>query len=424
MANSGAPLSWLGRISSRLSGFQGVGSLGAVHVLVLACGLGANVVWTRFMSQETFGAFKVVLSFINVVSAFCLMGASQVATMSAARDADGNLLPLLRTKLLVNLAGAAVVLGGALYYTAVSPELTGVGRGLFAAAVLFVLYNTSDLWTSWLNGKSRFSELALGRITTSLLALASILLLSMAGVNDLAIIVFLHLTVLGLQNLYMLRRALQLRSNDNVDAEIIALGRHANYAMMVGSLLSFDMILVGHFHSSNVVAIYAVALIFPEQIKALFSIVGQVLAPRMYQAKSLDQMWSGLRGDFILLTLGFITLGVVGFFLLPVVTSLLFSSKYAEAANHGKWLWLAIASLGSTSYLGGALTARHKVVAIYASSIAYPMLLLGLYFAWIGDGVSGMVTARVQATVALAAFYVAAFAYYLTQERRQNSERP
>lgn len=399
----------------------GVGPLAIVHIVSLGCGIAATVVWTRMMPQETFGQFKVVMAFLGVVSAFCLLGTSQAALMSASKGADGNLVPLLRSKLLANVGGAIVILGGATYYAWLRNDSGPVAIALLAAAFFFPLYNTSDVWMAWLNGKSEFRVLASGRIVTSLLTLVTVLSLGLIGDVDIWIIVLVLVAALSAQNAFLLRKALKHRSGSIEDEKVMHLGRHATIAMLFSALLALDVVILDHYYSPGDVAIYAVALLFPDQIKAIFSIFIQTISPRMYRCESLKELWAGFRSEFLVLTLGFALIAVLGFFLLPILIPWLFSEKYVLAAEYGKWLWLTIGLLGSTSFLGIALTARHSLVTIYATGVGYPLCLGGLYFYWVEDGIEGMVIARIVATCGMAALFVSAFAIHLWREKQEAS---
>ena len=369
------------------------------------------------MPAETFAQFKVVMAVIGVVSGFCLLGAGQAAVMSASKGADGNLVPLLRAKLLANLGGGAVILGAAAYYAWARDGSAPVAIGLLFAAMLFPLYNTSDIWIHWLMGKSEFRILATGRSITSLLTLSTVLSVGLIGGVDLWIVILIFISVLSIQNALMLREALKHRSGKEEDTTLRSYGRRASIALSISSLLALDVVMLDHYYKPSDVAIYVVALLFPDQIKAIFSIVTQTISPRMFREPNLPQLWANFRGEFLALTLGFSLIAAIGFFLLPVVTTLLFSDKYAAAAEYGKWVWLTIGLTGSTSILGIALTARHSLIPIYASSVIYPICLGVLYFYWVDEGIKGMIAARVLAACGLAAIYVSAFALLLRREK-------
>lgn len=369
------------------------------------------------MPTETFGQFKVVMAVIGVVSGFCLLGTGQATVMSASKGADGNLVPLLREKLLANIGGGVVILGVAAYYAWARDGSGPVALGLLFAAMLFPLYNTSDIWIHWLMGKSEFRLLATGRIITSLLTLSTVLSVGLIGGVDLWIVILIFISVLSVQNAFMLREALKHRSGKEEDATLVGYGRRTSVALSISSLLALDVVMLDHYFKPGDVAIYVVALLFPDQIKAIFSIVTQTISPRMFRETNLPELWANFRGEFWVLTLGFSLIGVVGFFLLPVVTTLLFSDKYAAAAEYGKWLWLTFGLVGSPGFLGIALTARHSLIPIYASSVVYPICLGALYFYWVEEGIKGMIAARTLAACGLAAIYVGAFALRLRREK-------
>ena len=269
---------------------------------------------------------------------------------------------------------------------------------------------------SWFNGKGRFASLAAGGLITSALALCAVFLMVLFSIDEVWLAVFLFLALLSAQNAFMLSRVLRLRENTEHNEDLMRFGRHATLALMFSSLLALDVVLLEHVHKAEAVALYAVALVFPEQVKALFSIIGQLIAPRMYATDSPAQLWPSFRNKFLWLTLGFITLGLIGFVLIPLLVPLLFSAKYAAAADYGKWLWLAISCTGTFTYLGSALIATRRPVYIYTPYVGYPLCLMALYLVFVDYGVSGMVYARSVCAVLLAAFYGMAFFAHVSKE--------
>lgn len=398
--------------------FKDASVLGSAHIFSLLLGLASTIVWTRWMPAETFGQFKVVLGVIGFAGTFCLLGIGQVALMSASSKADGNLAPLIRAKLLANIGGALLILGAAAYYFWGRADSNALVRGLLAAAIIFPLYNSSDLWISWLNGKGRFGSLAAGRLITSALALCAVLLMVFFHIDQVWLAVLLFLVLLSIQNAVLLSRALRLRSNAERNEGLMRLGRHATLALMFNSLLALDVVLLEHFHKAEEVALYAVALVFPEQVKTLFSLIGQLIAPKLYATDSPAELWASFRIKFLWLTLAFTSLGLIGFVLIPSLVPLLFSAKYAVAADYGKWLWLAISCTGSFSYLGSALIATRRPMYIYAPYVGYPLCLVTLYLVFVDYGAGGMVYARSACAVLLAAFYGVAFFAYVSREGR------
>lgn len=405
-------MSLIGRLKgSRLAG--NAGWLAAAQVVGLLCALGTTVLWTRFLPIELFGEFRTLLGIVGFVSAFCLMGTGQAALMSASRNADGNFLPLLRSKIIANSLASLALCGAALYHFWTASGSASMGMGLLAAAALFPIYNTSDIWMPWINGKSRFVELALSRSLTSALGIAAIAVVAFTSVTHLWIVALVYFGLAAAQSVWGLVRTSRQRTNNTQDKSIPVFGLHSSIAMAFSGLLSLDVVILNHLYSAQDVAIYAVALQFPELLKRLFSVLDSTIAPKIYAASDFKAMWSEIRDSLLIITLGCIAVGVVGFLLLPPLTVFLFSERYAAAAEFGRWLWLAVACCGSTTLLAPALLATQKPFFVYAPYIGYPVFQAALFAALVSDGVGGLTIARIIGVVALALFYVAGFIYCL-----------
>lgn len=382
------------------------------------CALATTVVWARLMPAETFGEFKVLMGIIGFVSAFCLLGAGQASIMSAAKYADGNFLLILRSKIMTNLIASLALAACAAYYAWSQSSSLNVALALLAAAFLFPIYNTTDVWMAWINGKGRIRELALSRAIVAALGAGAIFVAAIMGVGQLWIIVLVYLGALATQSAVRVMRVLARLSNDVVDPSIITFSHHSSFAMAFTSLLSLDVVILNHVYSPQDVAIYVVALQFPDLLKRMYSVLDAILAPRIYSARGFAAMWKDIRVYFLTITAGCIAVGAVGFYLLPPLTILLFSSRYAQAAEYGRWLWLAVACCGATTLLGSAVLATKKPFFVYAPNIGYPICLAALFLLLVGDGVAGLTWARVIAVVALAAFNVAGFIYCLRASQK------
>jgi O-antigen/teichoic acid export membrane protein len=385
------------------------GSLGGAALIMAMCGITTNVIWARFVPQDTYGGFKVIFAIVNMIGTVCLLGTGQATLMSAAQNADGNLRGLIRAKLIANFGGSLLLLVAACYYDFYTVATKSIAYGLVAAAILFPMYNITDLWTSWLNGKGRFQELANGRALIYILPMSSVFAVAFFSISELWHVAFIYFALTSIQNIVMLRRVMALRANSKDDEGILALGRHATLAMMLGSIVSLDVIALNHFFSTADVAVYSVALVLPDLIKSLLAIINQLFAPKVNAGQDLTIFWINYKSTFLALTIGLAVIGVVGFSLLPIFVPFFFSEKYIASAQYSKWLWLVMASVGSFGILGNALIASRKIIFIYCSFLGYPILLAILYLILIPHGVAGMVLARILAILGLHFFYALSF---------------
>lgn len=390
---------------------RSAGLLGLTQAAASLFGLATTVIWARYMPVELFGEFRVALSIVIFISAFCLQGTSQAATMSAAQGKDGNLRLLVRAKLKANMLGALALLVTAGYYAWGPNASMTIALGLVAAAICFPAYNFTDMWLSWINGKGRMDALAAGRLINSFLGLAATAAAALLQLHALWVVLAIFLAVQMLQNMLVLAREMRLAKNGVEDASLVSYGHHATIAMTFSSLLTLDVVLLDHFYDSRQVAIYALALQFPQQLKTLTSIFGQVLTPRIQSAGNVAQAWLEVRRQFWLITALLAVIGIIGYFAMPFVMVFFFSDAYADAVAHSSLLWLCLALTGSTSYLGSALLLTKRPVFVYMPIVGFALLSLALYFLLMPFGVAGMIWARVGAMLALSLFYLVGFLY-------------
>jgi O-antigen/teichoic acid export membrane protein len=348
------------------------------------------------------------------VGTLCLLGAGHAALMSAAQRADGNLERIVRAKSLANAGGSLLLLLTAVYYLFAANSTLPITFALIVLAILFPAYNLSDIWTSWLNGRSEFGELAKGRVLIYFLPLSSVAMVAIFGITALWQVVAVYFTLVGAYNLVMLRRILVSRSNVTVDEGVLRHGRHMTAAMVFGGLTSLDVLILNHYFPAAEVAVYAVAFVLPELVRSLLVVVNQLIAPKLNNGQSLTEFWLKFKNFFLVLTASTFTLGVVGFFALPIVIPMLFSNEYVAAGSYSKWLWLATACLGSFGLLANALLATKKLVFTYSMHVGYPVLVCSLYFAFANDGPDGMIKARIIAMTTISLFYAISF-YFMVR---------
>ncbi len=394
--------------------------LGFGHVLTLLLGLGSTIVWTRWMPIEMYGQFKVVIGVISFAGAFCSLGIGQIALMSASKGADGNLGPLIRKKFLANWFGSSVIMCVAAYYFFLREDSIELAYGLALAALIFPLYNIADLWPGWFNGKSRFLWLASGRSLNGGLLFFAVVVLALFDVSSIWLVISMIMLSISLLNIWLLNKALTLRQNSDYDSSLLKFGRHASIALMFSSILALDVVFLENFHTLEVVAVYSVSLVLPGLLKAVFGIVGQVAAPKIYSTDSPVELWKYFKKKFIWLTLGFTLLGTLGFLTIPFIVPLLFSEEYMVAGIYAKWLWLVICCSGSFSYLGLALLATKRPKYTYIPNVGAPAVTVLLWIALIEYGAAGMICARCVQAILLSMYYVIAFSNLLDAFRARS----
>ncbi len=392
--------------AARWNILRGIGPLALTQIVAVACGLLTTVIWTRMMPQDTFGEFRIVLALQSFAAAFCLVGLSQTAIMAASSAKDGAYLDLFRLRFLANLAGMAILLAAAGYYWISAGGSKDLIASLLISCLLFPIYNLSDLWASWLNGKSKFTAFAIWRSLNAAIPLALIAAAAVLGIQDLWPYVLALMIAICSLNLIVLLSEKSKLSNDTNDASILKFGHHTSAASLVSSLATLDVIILDHYYSPDEVAIYAIALQFPQIANMAIGTVAQAITPRIYRSADPASAWRDVRMVFVFTVAASTLMGAIGFYLLEFAVSTLFSDKYSVAAHHSKWLWLFICLGAPTSLLAPILLGTKRQLFVYVPSIGYPAIQALLYLALASAGISGLILARIVGSFCLFAFYV------------------
>jgi O-antigen/teichoic acid export membrane protein len=188
-------------------------------------------------------------------------------------------------------------------------------------------------------------------------------------------------------------------------------------ASLLAGLVAADKLLLNEYLTITDVAVYSIALIFPQQIKKLFDIFDQFVTPSIYKAKSIAQAWNYLRYKFILISLIFFGIGFGGYFILQVLIPLFFSEQYVAAVPYTRWLWLTFSLSMPPLYLSNILKDQQKVRFGYVSSIGSPLTRFVFYIILLPLGIWGIVLATIVNYVSNGLFMIGSFFYYLRKER-------
>ena len=394
--------------------------LGASQLLSILIGLVTTVIWTRTVNPEIFGQYKVILSIISFVGTFTFLGAGQSALMSASSGADGNFPILAKKKLLFNLFGSFVLILFVVYFSFVSPK-PSISISLIIGSLIYPIYNLSDIWYSWLNGKKRFKSLAFQRSLTAFIALLSSVLFCFTDKTSVIISIVIYMVLISIQNIFVFSDCHCTTINTIVDKASLRFGSKASFAFLFNSLLSLDYVLFNRIFPADQVALYAVVLVIPEILKTILKVLGQLVSPKVFSGSPITLLWHDLsRPFFKLLIISFIV-GIVGFYLIPLLIPLLFSNTYLVAGGYAKWLWLVTAVCGPFSFLGSALLSTKNSIYLYLPNIGYPCILIALYLMFVNYGVSGMIWAKSLSTILLSAFYICCFTFHLNREANNAS---
>jgi O-antigen/teichoic acid export membrane protein len=110
----------------------------------------------------------------------------------------------------------------------------------------------------------------------------------------------------------------------------------------------------------------------------------------------------------------YITLGLIGFFLLPILIPLFFSQRYIDAVPYAKWLWLSTCMASPFVFLASILNAQQDRRFLYTRRLSSQLILLAMFFILIPQfGLLGAIVARIINHAILIVFNTAYFAHVI-----------
>ena len=362
----------------------------SVQVITVLLSLGSSIIWTRYFSKEVYGQYQLVLSILTMVGVTALTGMGQALQISSAKKYDGNFIPICFRKALFSIIGSLILLGFAYFYR----EQIEICYALCFLALVFPLVQFHSIFQPWLNGKKSFNLLVASQISFAIIPLLSLLCLLALAKTDLLSIVFttsiLKILLICGFGIFVFKGL----KNSNKDSETITYGYHTTTAMLFGWMIASDKLFLENNGTMEDVAIYSVALLFPNQIKVFYGVINQMIIPQITEASSIREAWTYLKPRYPKIILLFSCIGFVGFFAFPFVIPFLFSEKYVEAVPYAKWLWLVLAVTAPATYLGNILRAQKITSFVYFFDIFNPIFLMVLFILLSSHGINGLIIAK------------------------------
>lgn len=338
------------------------------------------VVVTRGLSSVAYGEFSFAASFVPLFLIFDTWGLDVAIMRGVAKD-PASLSPLLASGVAVRFAlgvvavmvafalGAFLVDGREAFLTLV---LIGVALLLDECTSLFgVVFNAFE------RGRYYALSLLVNRILSTLLAL-----LAVAIGGDIILVSAMYLigslSALLVAAASLRRKFPPVHVRDVTRATIVELLRHGAplgaAAALNMALFRIDATLLQIFDGAAAVGIYGIAYRFLDSFLFVAYALGVVAMPRMAGSRWSREASEGFTWSLTGMFAFYIPLAVSGIFLASWSVTLLFSSRYANAADAVRWLtcaglFYAVAYLCRMAL--AALGHRRSIVVVAAITLGF-----------------------------------------------------
>lgn len=340
-----------------------------------------SVAFANLMPQATYGIYRYVTSLAATLSAFSLTGVGTAVTQSVARGFEN----VIRSAFWMNVRWSALLvtisLVGSIYYFI-------QGNTTLSVSLLFIgsfspFLNSAHLATYYSNGKKDFTRLSIYNIAKGVVP-ALALIATLFVTQNILIIIFVYFLANTAIALITYQDAIRFyKPNATDDPGILDYSKKLSLLGILSTLTAqADKILIFTSIGATELAIYSVAMAFPEQIKSALRNLNFLMIPKF--AERDPEHITDLRGKIIKLSLLLIGITVLYIIAAPFLYRLFFPKYATDAVQLSQLFSLSI--LATIAMVPNSIMIAHKrnkdlfMVNTVGSVIQLALLALGCYF--------------------------------------------
>jgi len=237
------------------------------------------VAFANLLPQETYGAYKYILSLAALFAVFTLPGMTHAVARAVARGNTSVARRALRWRIRWSLIGSAIAfLGGSYYFLNGNTQL---GSALFLIAATLPFYDTYALYNAYLTGTREFKKQTLYHLTTQSLSMAA-LVVTLLLTDNLFLILFAYFVPVAIARFVIFRKTVpQTEPAAQKDEDDITYGKHLSVINLLGVVASnIDKVLLWKFLGPAQLAIYAFAIAIPEQVRGPLKGMSNIMLPK------------------------------------------------------------------------------------------------------------------------------------------------
>ena len=373
------------------------------------CTFALALIVSRYVSQDSYGTYKYILSIVALLFSFSLTGLSTAVFQSAALDFDGALQEgfwqNIRWSLFIFLGS----LGVAVYYFVLHNPTLAIG--VLVGGCLSPFLASANLAGSFLGGKKDFKRqslyFGLWGSGIPIMALIAALFIS---TNPLWMVVVYSVANVA-SSLYFYKRTINIYRPDPTkkDPGMMNYSKHLSAIGVLGNIAgNLDQVLLFHYVGAAELAIYNFATAILDQTGGPLKTVGNMIVAR-YATHSDKNIEEKIWNKVLLFSLLGVAIVIIYIPLAPFIYGILFPG-YLDAVGYSQIYAVSILSIAFSPF-GLYLVAKRKIKAQYISNIGgYIIQIMLMSIGVIVWGLWGLIFARV--IIRFAGSFLNLFLYY------------
>lgn len=369
-----------------------------------------SIAFANMVPKTVYGTYRYVLSVASTLSAFSLTGVGTAVVRSVARGLEN----VLRSGFWMSVRWSVILIVvsfvGSTYYF-LNDNLT------LAISLLFIgsfspFLNSAHLATYYANGKKDFKRLSIYNAVKGVIP-AVALVVTLLLTQNVLIIIFIYFLANTAISLLTYRDAIHFyKPNTTDDPDLLDYSKKlSTISILSTATAQADKILIFTSIGSAELATYAIAIAFPEQIKAALRNLNFLMIPKFAERDPEHAL--DLRGKIVKMAIVLLLIMIVYIVLAPLLYKIFFPA-YVDAISFSQIYGISI--LSSLAIIPTSVLTAHKrdksllIVNTVGSVVQLILLGIGTYF-W---ALWGVVIAKVIA----AYIYMFLFFFYVSKHHR------
>ncbi|KKW05359.1 MAG: Polysaccharide biosynthesis protein [Candidatus Moranbacteria bacterium GW2011_GWE1_49_15] len=336
--------------------------------------LSVSVAFARLSSQEVFGQYQFVLSFLAVVSVISLPGLNTSIIRSVSKGFEGDYRRAVRTSFLWSLIGIPIllVIGGYFYVS----QSHALGIAIMLSSVFFPFFYAPNTWDSFLQGKHRFDVSAKYAAVQSTISAIAVITVIFLGRTNLIAVIVAYLASYTFFNCYYYVKSLRYVSNERKDEDAISYGWFLTKMTFLGTIAeNLDKIIIGIFISPSALAAYYVVSFLPLKAKDFMKPFFGLFLPKFSTMNgSIDGLVKQKKAMIIKASFLIAIMVIAYYFLIEWVNLLVFGSEYAAYYSYSKYYSVLLLLFVPLNILGKYVLAVKDKTTLLLSNVAYPIV--------------------------------------------------
>lgn len=374
-----------------------------------------GIIFARFLSKETFGAFTYINSIFLLTNVFGAPGMSTAIVQSVARGYEGTLAYLTKKVFLWSLMGSLFLSLFGFYEKFFA---SGENFGLFIIlGLLFPFYSIGLNFTYYLIAVKKFHLRMLMELGQNVAIIFSIIIILFLR-QGLLWLILIPILVQIITNLFYLGYLIR-SANDKIDYSSNKFGKVLNLANFLPTAkMQADKILVTNFLGFANTAVYNIAAAISDQVYALAKIITAMVVPKSANMTQ-EILQKSFKKIFYYPIALFGLISIFLFFIYPYLIPFVFGKQYAESVFYAQIITLFVSMKSIAAILQQINQSKKELKSTMFSAYVSPLLELGLMLIFIVKyQILGIIIGK-----AIADFLnLAVVIYYFNKKSKINSE--